>query len=133
MSPVTGRRRRQRWLTPVLALVVGGVIFAAFALGSDVENGVKAFGLMALVAATLAIGGQRNETIAQLSGAQRDERWAAIDLRAFAFSGLVVLLGVLGGWVYEIARGDDGSPYGQLALAGGASYVSALAYLRSRN
>jgi hypothetical protein len=34
-----------------------------------------------------------------------------------------VLLAAIGGWLYEIANGDDGSPYGQLTAIGGIAYI----------
>jgi hypothetical protein len=61
-----------------------------------------------------------------------DERWAAIDLRARAFSGLVVILSAVGAWLYELGHGRDGSPYGQLLAAGGIAYLAAIALLRRR-
>ena len=64
--------------------------------------------------------------------AGRDERWAAIDLRASAFGGLVVILAAMGAWLYELAEGRDGSPYGQLLAVGGVAYIAAVAVLRRR-
>ena len=79
------------------------------------------------------LGGTRSETLAGLGGPGRDERWAFIDLRATAFSGLVVLLIIIGAWLYEIADGRDGSPYGQLAAIGGLAYIVGVAIGRRRS
>ena len=55
-----------------------------------------------------------------------------IDLRATALAGMITLTVILGPWIYEIASGRDGSPYGQLAVVGGLAYIAAVALLRAR-
>lgn len=118
---------------PAFSLGLGLIIFAAFAIGGNVSDGVKSFGVMALLALVVAIGGPRSETIDGLSGPRRDERCAMIDLRVTAFAGMVILLAVIGAWLYEIADRQDGNPYGLLAAAGGLAYVLAIAVLRVRS
>jgi hypothetical protein len=44
----------------------------------------------------------------------------------------VVLLTILGAWLYEIADGRDGSPYGRLAAIGGIAYIVGVAIPRRR-
>jgi hypothetical protein len=39
---------------------------------------------------------------------------------------------VIGCWLVEIAKGRDGSPYGQLGAVAGLAYVVAVAILRVR-
>jgi hypothetical protein len=106
---------------------------AAFAIGGSVGDGVYAFTVMAVLAAVFAIGSTRSETLGGLGGPGRDERWAMIDLRAGAAAGLVLILVVIGAWLYEIARGEDGSPYGQLGAIAGVAYIIAVAVLRWRS
>ena len=65
--------------------------------------------------------------------ASRDERWAMIDIHATALSGLVLILAVIGGWLYEIANGRSGNPFGWLAAVAGVSYIVAVAFLRWRS
>lgn len=60
------------------------------------------------------------------------QSWTPIDLRARAFSGLAMLLATVGVWLYELAEGRDGSPYGQLMAVGGIAYIVAIAFLRRR-
>jgi hypothetical protein len=55
-----------------------------------------------------------------------------IDTAATAFAGLVLITATLGLWLYEIARGRDGSPYGQLAAIAGLAYIAAVAWGRFR-
>jgi hypothetical protein len=39
---------------------------------------------------------------------------------------------VLGAWLYQVARGEDGSAFALIGAVGGASYVLAVALLRWR-
>ena len=40
---------------------------------------------------------------------------------------------IIGAWLVEVARGESGSPYTQLAAIGGVAYVAAVAFLRRRS
>jgi hypothetical protein len=117
---------------PLVALVLGAVVFAAMAVGGNAADGVRSFGVMAAVAAVFFFG-VRSDPLRGLGGPGRDERWSAIDLRASAFAGFV-LIAVLGGaWLWELSRGEDGNPYGQVLAVGGVAYVLAIAFLRWRS
>jgi hypothetical protein len=122
-----------RWWMPLFSLALGAIMFAAFAIGGSVGDGVYAFAVMAVLAGVFAIGSSRSETLGGLGGPGRDERWAMIDLRASAAAGLVLILVVIGAWLYEIARGEDGSPYSQLGAIAGVAYIIAVAVLRWRS
>jgi hypothetical protein len=123
-------RQRSRWWAPLYSLALGALVFAALALGGNAGYGAKAFALFVVAAAAFYFGSPRSETLAGLGGAGRDERWAAIDVRASAFGGMVVILTAAGAWLYELADGRDGSPYGQLLAVGGIAYILAIAFLR---
>jgi hypothetical protein len=123
---------RSRWWMPLFSLALGAAIFAAFVIGGDAGQGALSFAVMAAVAALFYFGG-RSETLRGLGGPGRDERWAAIDLRASAVAGFVLITVVLGAWLWEVANGDDGSPYVQLAAVAGVAYIAAVAFLRLRS
>jgi len=122
---------RSRWWMPLFSLALGAAMFAAFAIGDETGQGIFSFGVMAAVAALFFFGG-RSETLRGLGGPGRDERWAAIDTRASLFAGIVVITAIIVAWLWEVAHGDDGSPYTQLGALGGVSYVAAVAFLRWR-
>jgi hypothetical protein len=123
---------RSRWWMPLFSLALGAAIFAAVAIGGDAGQGALSFAVMAAVAALFYFGG-RSETLRGLGGPGRDERWAAIDLRASAVAGFVLITVVLGAWLWEVANGDDGSPYVQLAAVAGVAYIATVAFLRLRS
>ena len=123
---------RSRWWMPLCSLAIGAAMFAAFAIGGELRQGVFGLGVMAAIAALFFFGG-RSETLQGLGGPGRDERWAAIDTRATVFAGLVLVSAIVGAWLWEIAHGDDGEPYSQLGALGGLAYVVAVGFLRWRS
>jgi hypothetical protein len=136
-AAVTRRSRRRpwwrsRWWTPGVSLLLGAVVLAAFAVGGDPGSGLRSFAVFAVLAAVFALG-TGSETLQGLGGPGRDERWSMIDLRASAFSGLVVITVLIGAWLAELAQGEDGSPYGQVMAVGGVAYGLAVAVLRRRS
>ena len=128
----TDRIFHSRWWLPAVSLVLGAIMFAAFAIGGNALDGLQAFAVMAAVAALFAFGASRSETLGGLGGPGRDERWAMIDLRASALAGFVLITVVIGAWLYEIANGEDGSPYAQLGAIAGLAYVVGLVIGRLR-
>jgi hypothetical protein len=123
---------RSRWWMPAVALFLGALMFVAFAIGDDVGGGLTSFGIMAVLAAIFAFG-RRSETLQGIGGPARDERWELIDLRAVAYTGMVLVTVIIGGFLYEIADGQDGSPWSLLGAIGGLSYVISVAILRRRS
>jgi multisubunit Na+/H+ antiporter MnhB subunit len=123
---------RSRWWMPLFALALGAAIFAAYAIGGEPGVGLAGFGVMAAMAALFALG-NRSETLRGLGGPGRDERWEAIDTRATALAGHVFIIVILGAWLWEVANGEDGSPYTQLGAVAGLAYVLAVAFLRWRS
>ena len=87
--------------------------------------------LFAFIAAVFALGG-RSETVRQIRGDGRDERWARIDLAGTAVSGMVIITAIIAMCIYEWAHGRDGSPYVQLGALGGVSYLVAIVILMRR-
>ena len=122
---------RSKWLTPLICLGLGGVVFAVFWLGGDFGGGVISFAVLAAFGLILLLLTGRSETVRGLT-VGRDERFAQLDLRATAVAGLVVLLAMLVAWLVEIARGQSGSPYGWLLAIGGLAYLVAFAFFRWR-
>ena len=47
-----------------------------------------------------------------------------IDLRAVAYTGMVLITFIIGGFLYEVARGEDGNPYTLMGAIGGLAYVA---------
>ncbi len=129
--PTTPNYMRNRYFMPLFSLFMCALVLGAFAIGGDVTNGLLAIPLFVGIAAVFFFA-RRNETIQGLGGPGRDERWALIDLSATAAAGAVLIAVVIGCWLVEIAKGHDGSPYGQLGAVAGLAYIVAVAILRKR-
>jgi multisubunit Na+/H+ antiporter MnhB subunit len=123
---------RSRWTLPGTALALGVVFLIAQWIGDDPVGGLISLGIMAAVGLVFLLGA-RWDAVRQLRADTQDERGAAIDLRATAFAGLVVIVAVIAGFVVEVAQGDDPSPYVWIGALGGVAYIAALAWLRRRS
>jgi len=122
---------RSRFFLPGVCLALGGAMAGALWIGGQGGSAVFSAALFLAIAAALLFGG-RSETIRVVRGDQPDERWRMHDLRATAFSGLVLICIVIGAWLVEVARGHDGSPYAALGAAAGVAYLVAVIALRVR-
>jgi hypothetical protein len=125
----TSRTARLYWATPILGVVVGIVYLIAFAIGGRPLDGAIALAVVVAFSAAIA---RRSETVRGLLD-HRDERITGIDLRATAVTAVVMILAVLAGFVFEVARGRSGSPYEFIAAAGGLACIAAVAYFRIRS
>ncbi|MGH3049499.1 MAG: hypothetical protein ACRDLK_05015 [Gaiellaceae bacterium] len=119
------------WFLPLFALVLGLIVLGAQWIGGDPRSGLVSFAIMAVFGAAILFGG-RSETIRGLRGDGRDERFQKIDLHATALAGVVVIVALIIGFITELARGHDGSPYSWLCGLGGVAYIAAIIGLRFR-
>jgi hypothetical protein len=124
-----GKTNRMFWLTPVCCAAAGVVFLASSWLGGHPGLGVSSFAIMVVFSAVLVLTGRRSETVRGLLD-QRDERLSAIDVRATAASGLVLILVVIGAAVVELARGHSGAPYTWLGAMAGLTYLVAIVVQR---
>jgi hypothetical protein len=123
---------RSRWTLPLFCLILGGAFLAAQWAGGDLGDGLVSLAIMSAVGLLFLVGG-RWDAIRQLRADTQDERGAQIDLKATAFAGMVVITVVIAGFLVEMARGEDGSPYTQIGTIGGVAYIVALIVLRRRS
>ena len=122
---------RNKWFTPLVALLIGCVILGAQWVGGDPRTGVYSLGVMAAFALLVLVGG-RFDLVRGLRGDGRDEYWARIDVHATALTGLFAVGLIIGMCIWEWAHGRDGSPYTQLGAIAGVAYVLAVVVLRIR-
>jgi len=122
---------RSKWFLPSFCLAVGLVMLAVSWLGGHPGEGVISLAVLAAFGLVILLAG-RSETIRGLRGDGRDERFAQIDLRATAISGLAVLIALIVAWLVATARGQSGNPYDWLLAIAGLAYLLAVAYFRWR-
>ena len=119
-----------KWTTPIVALLLGLMFLGAAIVGDEPGVGLRAFAVMAAVAAIFAFGG-RSETVSAMR--EPDERWKSIDLKATAVSGVVMATVAVGGARMRFARGEDPGVFGVICVTGGLTYIIALGWLRARS
>jgi Na+/H+ antiporter NhaD/arsenite permease-like protein len=124
---------RSAWFTPALSVGLGVMLLIAEWAGGDLTGGIISLAIMTGFAALLVLLSRRSETVEIMRTTQRDERQAMIDLRATALAGLVVILAVIVGFVWEVAHGRDPSPFTQLGALGGVAYLVGLVVARRRS
>jgi hypothetical protein len=120
-----------KWLIPATCLVFGGFVLLAAWIGGQLVSGLIGLGIMAAFGLFVAVTG-RSETVRGLRGDGRDERFAQIDLRATAVTGLVLITAVIVAFLIEVARGHSGAPYTWLGALAGLTYILAVTCLRWR-
>jgi hypothetical protein len=121
--------RASRWLVPLAPALLGAVILVAEAGDDDLAEGLAWFATLSAVAALLAFGG-RWQAVRDARGDDEDERDAIIGTRAMAAAGTATILALTGAVVFELARGENPSPYLGVLAVGGAVYAVALLALR---
>ncbi len=125
-------RRQSKWVVPVFSLALGFVFLGIQWSNGDPVGGLVSFAIIAGFGAVILFGG-RSETIRGLRGDGRDERFRQMDVNATAFAGLVVITCILVGFFVELARGQDGNPYGPLGAAAGLAYIASVVWQRLRS
>lgn len=122
---------KTKWFLPAFCIVLGAAVFAAQWIGGDARGGAVSFAFLAVFGVLILAGG-RSETVRGLRGDARDERFRTMDIHATAIAGVVLISTLIVVWLVDLARGDDGSPYGQLLAVGGVAYLAAIAFIRWR-
>lgn len=127
----TRKPARLYWVTPAVSAAIGFVYLIGFTIGGHPLDGLAGLGVMLLFGVGLAVAGRRSETVRGLLD-RRDERITGIDLRATAFTAVVLIAAILVGFVVSVARGQSGWPYVLLGAIGGLAYVAAVIWFRVR-
>jgi hypothetical protein len=125
------RPNRQYWGTLALGAGIGVVYLIGFVIGGKPLDGVLALCIMVGFSGAMYLVARRSETVRGLLD-RRDERIAAIDLRATAVTALAMIAVVLVGFVVDIARGGTGWPWYLIGAVGGLAYIAAVSVFRIR-
>lgn len=126
------KNKSKKWAVPVLCLFIGLIYLGAFWVAGNLGAGLWGLAIMVGYGVVLLVGG-RSDIVRVLRGQSTDERYRSFDLRATAFAGVVTIFVLLGGFIYEVARGQDGQPYALLGFVAAVSYLVALIWLRYRS
>ena len=122
---------KTKWFLPLFCVALGVAVLVAQWIGGDGRSGAVSFAALVVFGA-LILFGSRSETVRGLRGDARDERFRTMDIHATAIAGVVLVSTLIVAWLVELARGHDGSPYGELLAVGGLAYLAAIAFMRWR-
>lgn len=118
-----------RWSIPAFFTGVGAVCLVAAAVGGHVAVGLVVFGVLAVCSLIVILLWSRSETYRNLTE-EPDERFASINLRAWAGVGWVLTLANAGAFIGDLASGRGGNPYYWLVAVAGIAYIVFVALLR---
>jgi hypothetical protein len=130
-TKTTSNAKIRRWAVPVFAVVIGLAMCAVVWSQGRPLQGLLMLGVM-LVAAAVVVIFRRSEPIAMLAEESTEERRRLIQLKAGYFTVNVVALVIVGGFLVDVLRGGDGSPWSLLGFIGGASFVGAIVFYSRR-
>jgi uncharacterized membrane protein len=129
----TESRRKINWLA-VAAAPIGGIAMCVGAGLSDrVWLGIACLAITFGFSAVLVIVSRFSDTGALLGDDVHEERNVHIHQRASIYTLNILALVIIGGGVYDLARGGDGTPYTALAAVAGVTYVICLLILNRRS
>jgi hypothetical protein len=124
---------RSKWLVPGLSVGMGLLFLGVQWSNDDPGGGLVSLAIMVAFAVAIVAFSGRSGVAEVMRNPRADERTAMLDLRATAFSGLVIIVAVIGAFVYELARGGDTTAYARLGALGGVAYLVALFVLQRRS
>jgi hypothetical protein len=120
------------WAVPLVCVPLGLAFLAVFWISGNPGAGLGSLAVMVGYGLLLLVGG-RSEIVRTLRGQAPDERYGMFDLRATAITGTVTLSVLVGATLYELARGQDPSPYVTIIAIAAVTYLAALLWLRWRS
>ena len=120
------------WAVPLVCVLLGLAFLAVFWISGNPGAGLGSLAVMVAYGLLLLAGG-RSEIVRTLRGQAPDERYGMFDLRATAITGTVTLSVLVGATLYELARGQDPSPYVPIIAVAAVTYLASLLWLGWRS
>lgn len=114
---------------PAFSLGAGVACVVAAGVGGRLVLGLVLLGIMAACSLILTLLARRSETYRGLTE-EPDERFTLIGERAWAGTGFVLTLAILGELIGNLAAGRNGSPYYWLVGIAAASYTALVVLFR---
>lgn len=122
----------RRWAVPVLCVVAAGGYLAIFLPTGQVALALACAGIMVAYGAALVVFSRRSEVAAILRDDSRDERRAAINLRASALTLHVLVVLALTMAFVDLAKGRDPGAWGTICAVGGGTYLAGVIFFARR-
>jgi hypothetical protein len=126
---MTGARR---WAVPALCVIAAGGYLAVFLPTGNVAVAIASAAIMLAYGAVLVVLSRRSEVAAILRDDARDERRAAINMRAAALTLNVLVVLALTMAFIELAQGRDPGAWGTICAVGGVTYIAGVIFFSRR-
>ncbi len=131
MSTERRRPRQTRWNHPAGTLALGILLGGAAWLGGKPTKGLFLLGVFVVVAIGVAVATARSERFRETFEA--DERFKVADLQAGRAAAVAMLAVLVGGFMFELARGRTLGPISGLTFIVGAfTYTGAQVFFSRR-
>jgi len=122
-------RIKGRWLVLGTCLAAAAIYLGIGLARHEIGFAIAGPLIMVAYGVGLLLFGRRNELVGLLAGTGSDERRVAVQMRATAAMGQVLVTVLLGGAVVTLAAGSDLAwTFCWLCAVGGCSFIAALAW-----
>ncbi len=122
----------RRWLVPAVCLLAAGGYLAVFLSAGKVALAITCAAIMLAYGGILVIFSRHSEVAAILRDDGRDERRAAINLRASALTLQVLVVVALAMLFVQLAQGHDPGAWGAICAVGGGTYIAGIIFFARR-
>ena len=114
----------RKWAVPATCVLAAGAYLGVFLATGQVGSALVSAGIMLGYGAVLVAFSRRSEVIAILRDEGRDERRAAVNLRASALTlHVIVVLAIVMAFV-QLAEGHGPGAWGTICAVGGGTYIA---------
>jgi drug/metabolite transporter superfamily protein YnfA len=122
----------RRWLVPAVCLLAACGYLAVFLAAGKVGLAIACAAIMLAYGGILVVFSRRSEVAAILRDDGRDERRAAINLRASALALQVLVVVALTMLFVELAQGHNPGAWGTICAVGGGAYIAGIIFFSRR-
>jgi hypothetical protein len=131
---MTTRLEMDKWLVPVVGIVIG-VLIALALLGQHAAPWQVALSVAIVVGYALAIQllQHRSDVASVLAGRPADERWSSINERALSLAAQATAVVLVVAFIATTFAGGDALPYAWVGLVLAVTYLLGIAWYRARS
>jgi uncharacterized membrane protein len=127
-----GRGGTRRWVVPAFCVLAAAAYAGVFLATGKVASAAWSAGIMLAYGAILVIFSRRSEFAAILRDDGRDERRAAINMRASAVTlQVIAVLAIVMAFV-RLGEGHDPGDWGTICAVAGLSYLGSVLFFARR-
>lgn len=135
MSINSLRRKKpaNRWIVPATCVAFAVVLLVIGVVRHDMWLTIASPLIMIGYGAFLLLFARRSEAVSLLAGDESDERRTALQLKARAATAQILVLVLVGGFIWSLSTGSHhAQTFSWLCAVGGISYIGSLVWYSRR-